>query len=96
MHELALVSKLAHVIVVSISVLALEEHLANEVECMRTAADAMMGNIRIHLLRNGGNSGVVIACVIKHKVTNCTGVDTELLQCLADKFSHLLATMSAR
>jgi hypothetical protein len=96
MHELALVSKLARVIVVSISVLALEEHLANGVERMRTAADVMMSSVKIHLLRNCGSSKVVIACVIMYKVTDCTGVDNELLQHLADDFSHLLATMSAR
>jgi hypothetical protein len=95
-HELALVSKLARVVVVSVGVLALEEHLADEVERIRTAADATIGSVKIHLLRNRGNGGVLIACVIKHKVANCTRVNTELLQRLADNFSHLLATMSAR
>jgi hypothetical protein len=63
---------------------------------MRTAADATMGSVKIHLLRNRGDGGVVIACVIKHKVADSTGVDTELLQRLANNFSHLLAAMSAR
>ena len=96
MHKLALVSKLARVVVVSVSVLALEEHLANKVERIKTAANATIGSVKIYLLRNRGDGGVVIACVIKHKVANCTGVNTKLLQRLADNFSHLLATMSAR
>ena len=96
MYKLALVSRLARVIIVSVSVLALEEHLADEVERIRTAADATRGSVKIHLLRNCGDSGVVIACVIKHKVADCTGVDTKLLQRLANNFSHLLAAISAR
>jgi hypothetical protein len=96
MHELALVSKLARIVVVSVGVLALEEHLANEVERMRTAADATVGSVKIHLLRNRGDGRVVIACVIKHKVADSTVVDTELLQRLANNFSHLLAAMSTR
>jgi hypothetical protein len=81
MHKLALVSKLARVVVVvvSVSVLALEEHLANKVKCIRTAADATIGSVKIYLLRNRGNSRVVIAYVIKYKVANSTGVNTKLL-----------------
>jgi hypothetical protein len=94
-HELALISKLARVVVVSVSVLALEEHLANKVERIRTAADTTIGSVKIYLLRNRGNSRVVIACVIKHKVANSIGVNTKLLQRLANNFSYLLAAMSA-
>ena len=97
MHELALCSKLARVIVViGVSVLALEEHLANKVERVRTAADATIGSVKIHLLRNCSDGRVVIACVIKHEVANRMGVNTKLLQRLADNFRHLLATVSAR
>jgi hypothetical protein len=95
-HELALISKLTHVVVVSVGVLALEEHLADEVERMGTAADAAVGSVKVHLRRNRSDSRVVIACVIKHKVSDCTGVNTELLQRLADNISHLLAAMSTR
>jgi hypothetical protein len=94
-HKLALVSKLARVIVVSVSVLALEEHLANKVKRIRTAADAIIGSVKIYLLRNRSNSRVVIAYVIKHKVANSTGVNTKLLQRLANNFSYLLAAISA-
>jgi hypothetical protein len=94
-HKLTLISKLARVVVISISVLALEEHLANKVKRIRTAADATIGSVKIYLLRNCGDSRVVITCVIKHKVANSTGVDTKLLQRLANNFSYLLAAISA-
>jgi hypothetical protein len=95
MHELALVSKLARVVVVSVGVLALEEHLANKVKRIRTAADATIGSVKIYLLRKCNNSRVIIACVIKHEVANCTGVNTKLLQRLANNFSYILAIVSA-
>jgi hypothetical protein len=94
-HKLALVSKLTRVIVVSVSVLALEEHLANKVKRIRTAADTTIGSVKIYLLRNRSNSRVIIACVIKHKVANSTGVNTKLLQRLANNFSYLLTAISA-
>jgi hypothetical protein len=94
-HKLTLVSKLVRVVVVSVSVLTLEEHLANKVKRIRTAVDATIGSIKIYLLRNCSNSRVVIACVIKHKVANSIGVNTKLLQRLANNFSYLLAAISA-
>ena len=73
MDEFALVSKLAPVVVVSIGFLALEEHLANEVERMKTAADATMGSVKLHLLRNRGDGGVIIADQILATNTNYSG-----------------------
>jgi hypothetical protein len=78
-HKLTLISKLARVVIVSVSVLTLEEYLANKVKRIRTAVDATIGSVKIYLLRNCSNSRVVIACVIKHKVANSTGVNTKLL-----------------
>jgi hypothetical protein len=51
-HKFALVSKLARVVVVSVSVLALEEHLADKVKRVRSAADATIGSVKVHLLRD--------------------------------------------
>jgi hypothetical protein len=95
MHKLTFISKLARVVIVSVSVLTLEEHLANKVKRIRTVADATIGSVKIYLLRNCSNSKVIIACVIKHKVANSIGVNTKLLQRLANNFSYLLATISA-
>jgi hypothetical protein len=95
MHKLALISNLARVIIISVSILTLEEYLANKVKRIRTAADAIIGSVKIYLLRNCGNSRVVITCVIKYKVANSTGVNTNLLQRLANNFSYLLAAISA-
>jgi hypothetical protein len=95
-YKLTLVSKLARVVIVSISVLTLEEYLADKIKRIRTAADATIGSVKIYLLRNRGDGGVVITYVIKYKVADCTGVNTKLLQRLANNFSYLLTTISAR
>jgi hypothetical protein len=79
MHKLTLISKLTRVVVVSVSVLALEEYLANKAKRIRTAVDATIGSVKIYLLRNCSNSKVVITYVIKHKVANSTRVNTKLL-----------------
>jgi hypothetical protein len=96
MYKLTLVSKLTRVIIVSVSVLTLEEYLANKVKRIRTIVDIIIGSVKIYLLRNYSNSGVVITYVIKYKVANCIRVNTKLLQRLANNFSYLLATISAR
>jgi hypothetical protein len=94
-HKLTLVSKLTRVVIVSVSVLALEKHIANKVKRIRTIVDTTIGSVKIYLLRNRSNSRVVITYVIKYKVANCTEVNTKLLQCLANNLSYLLATISA-
>lgn len=70
MHELILISKLACGVVVGVSVRAPEEDLADEVECMGTAAEATIVCVETHFLRYCKDSRVVVACVIKHKVAN--------------------------
>jgi hypothetical protein len=62
---------------------------------MRRAADATIGNVEFNLLRDRGDSRVIVACVVKHEVANCTGFNTEMPQRLANNFSHPLATVSA-
>jgi len=94
-REFALVSKLARVVVVSVGVLALEKHLADKVKRVRTAADTTIRGVKVYLLRDRGDSRVIIACVVEHKVADCARVNIKLPQRLANNFSFSLATMCA-
>jgi hypothetical protein len=94
-HKLILVSKLACVVVVGISILALKEHLADKVERIRTAAEATIGRVKTYILRYREDSRVVIARVIKHKVANFKLVNTKLLESLTNDFSDPLAAVGA-
>jgi hypothetical protein len=51
-YKLTLVSKLTRVVIVSVSVLALEKQLANKVKRIRTIVDTTIGSVKIYLLRN--------------------------------------------
>jgi hypothetical protein len=92
-QELILISKLACSVFVGISILALEEHLANKIERMKTAAEATIGRIETYFLRYCKDSRVVIACVIKHKVANFELVNIKLVERLTNNFSYHLAAV---
>jgi hypothetical protein len=70
------------IVVERLCFLALKEHLADKVERVRTAVEATVSSVEVSLwlLRNCLYLRVVIACVIKHKVTNFARANTKLLQ----------------
>jgi predicted ATPase len=75
--------------------LALEERLADEVERVRSAAEAPVGGIETVLLSYYCNSTVVVSSVIKHEVTNRLRRDLKVLQRFYDDLGYALATVSA-
>jgi predicted ATPase len=75
--------------------LAPEERLADEVERVRSAAEALVGGIGTVLLSYYCNSTVVVSSVIKHEVTDRLRRDLEVLQRFYDDLGHPLATVSA-
>jgi hypothetical protein len=76
-------------------VLALKEHLANEVDCMRTAAEATMDGVKSHRLRESEHCAVVVARIVKHKVADSKWVNTKLLNRFTDHLSYPLPTVGA-
>ena len=90
-----LISKLARVVVVGVSILAPKEHLANRVERIGTAAEATIGCVETHNLRYCEDSRVVVRRVIEYKVANIKQVNTKLSERLANNFSYLFAAVGA-
>jgi hypothetical protein len=71
LYEVVLVGELVYVVVEQGgAALTLEERLANKVECVRSAAEALVGSIKTVLLSYYCNSTVIVSSVIKHEVTN--------------------------
>ena len=95
MHEVALASELADVIVKGVVVFAPEERLANEIEFVRAAAEATIGGVEAHFLGDRSDSSIIITSVVKYKVANVVRVNTELLQRFVYNFYYLLAAVSA-
>jgi hypothetical protein len=62
---------------------------------VRSAADATIGSVKVHLLRDRSDGRVIVAYVVKHEVADCAGINAELPQRLANNFSNPLATVSA-
>jgi hypothetical protein len=69
-YILALDSKLSWVVVVRARVFALEEYLTDEVQRMGSTTEAAINSVKAYLLRDCLNRGVVVACVIKYKVSH--------------------------
>jgi hypothetical protein len=75
--------------------LAPEERLADEVERVRSAAEAPVSGIKTVLLSYYCNSTIAVSSVIKHEVTNRLRRDLEVLQRFYNDLSHPLTTVSA-
>jgi hypothetical protein len=89
-------NSLAHLVVVRLTVTALEELLADEVDGVRIAAEAARLWIEAQLKRERSDGGVVIGSVIKHEVADRARGDTKLLEYEEYNLSHALTGVSAR
>jgi hypothetical protein len=95
-YKVVLVGKLLYAVVErGGAAFALEERLADEVERVRSAAEAPVGGIVTVLLSYYCNSTVVVSSVIKHEVTDRLRCDLKVLQRFYDDLSHPRATVSA-
>ena len=94
-YILALDSKLSWVVVVQAGVFAPEKYLTDEVQRIGSTTEAAINSVEAHLLRDCLNRGVVVACVIKYKVSHSCFIDPKVIQRVNNYAGHRLATIGA-
>jgi hypothetical protein len=92
LYKLRLLIKVGGCVVVvkSLSFPTLKKHLANKIERVRAAAEAIIEFVELKLAGKKVNCSVVITRVIKYKVANFISSNTKQSQCCEDNLAYPL------